>query len=42
MQEKEDLPKSSSIPIDPSLLGIAAGALLVGGGLVAVRIARRY
>ena len=41
-KEEKDLPKSGGIPIDPSLLGIGAGALLVGGGLVAVRIARRH
>jgi uncharacterized membrane protein YfcA len=40
-KEEKDLPKSGGIPIDPSLLGIGAGALLVGGGLVAVRVARR-
>src|SRR5918998_3635468 len=41
-KEEKDLPKSGGIPIDPSLLGIGAGALLVGGGLVAVRVARRH
>ncbi len=41
-EEEKDLPKSGGIPIDPSLLGIGAGALLVGGGLVAVRVARRH
>lgn len=40
-KEEKDLPKSGGIPIDPSLLGLGAGALLVGGGLVAVRVARR-
>jgi hypothetical protein len=39
---EKDLPKSGGISIDPSLLGIGAGALLVGGGLVAVRVARRH
>jgi hypothetical protein len=41
-KEEKDLPKSGGIPIDPSLLGIGACALLVGGGLVAVRVARRH
>jgi len=41
-KEEKDLPKSGGLPIDPSLLGIGAGALLVGGGLVAVRVARRH
>lgn len=40
-KEEKDLPKSGGIPIDPSLLGLGAGALLVGGGLVAVRVSRR-
>ena len=41
MKEEKDLPKSGGIPLDPSLLGIGAAALLVGGGLVAVRVSRR-
>ncbi len=41
MKDEKDLPKSGGIPIDTSLLGIGAGTLLVGGGLVAVRVARR-
>jgi uncharacterized membrane protein YfcA len=41
-KEEKNLPKSGGLPIDPSLLGIGAGALLVGGGLVAVRVARRH
>lgn len=40
-EKKEDLPKSGGLPINASLLGLGAGVLLVGGGLVAVRIARR-
>jgi opacity protein-like surface antigen len=36
---KEDLPKSGGFPINATLLGLGAGVLLVGGGLVAVRIA---
>jgi len=38
---KEDLPKSGGFPINASLLGLGAGVLLVGGGLVAIRIARQ-
>jgi len=37
----KDLPKSGGLPINASLLGLGAGVLLVGGGLVAVRIARQ-
>jgi len=40
-EEKKDLPKSGGVPITASLLGLGAGVLLVGGGLVAVRSARR-
>jgi len=40
-EEKKDLPKSGGVPINASLLGLGAGVLLVGGGLVAVRSARR-
>ena len=40
-EEKKDLPKSGGLPIDASLLGLGAGVLLVGGGLVAVRSAQR-
>jgi hypothetical protein len=38
-EEKKDLPKSGGVPINASLLGLGAGVLLVGGGLVAVRSA---
>ena len=38
---QKQLPKSGGIPIDPSLLGLGAGALLVGGGLVVRRAVRR-
>src|SRR5919107_5370323 len=41
MKEEKDLPKSGGIPMDPSVLGIGAAALLVGGGLVAIRVSRR-
>jgi hypothetical protein len=40
-KEEKDLPKSGGVPINASLLGLGAGVLLVGGGLVAVRSARR-
>ena len=40
-EEEKDLPKSGGLPINASLLGLGAGVLLVGGGLVAVRSARR-
>jgi H+/gluconate symporter-like permease len=40
-EEKKDLPKSGGIPVNASLLGLGAGVLLVGGGLVAVRSASR-
>ena len=39
--EEKDLPKSGGLPINASLLGLGAGVLLVGGGLIAVRSARR-
>ena len=38
---QKQLPKSGGIPIDASLLGLGAGALLVGGGLVVRRAVRR-
>ena len=41
-KKEKDLPKSGGIPVDPSILGIGAAALLVGGGLVAIRVARRH
>ena len=40
-KKKEDLPKSGGVPVNASLLGLGAGVLLVGGGLVAVRAARQ-
>jgi LPXTG cell wall anchor motif len=39
--KEKDLPKSGGLPINASLLGLGAGVLLVGGGLVAVRVARQ-
>ena len=40
-KEEKDLPKSGGLPVSASVLGLGAGALLVGGGLVAVRVTRR-
>ena len=40
-KKEKDLPKSGGIPVNPALLSLGAGALLVGGGLVAVRVSRR-
>ena len=41
-KEEKDLPKSGGLPVSASVLGLGAGALLVGGGLVAVRVTRRH
>ena len=41
-KEEKDLPKSGGLPVSASLLGLGAGALLVGGGLVAIRTTRRH
>ncbi len=41
-EKKDDLPKSGGLPVSASLLGLGAGALLVGGGLVALRTTRRH
>ena len=41
-KEEKDLPKSGGLPVSASLLGLGAGALLVGGGLVALRTTRRH
>jgi hypothetical protein len=40
-KDEKDLPKSGGLPVSASVLGLGAGALLVGGGLVAVRVTRR-
>lgn len=37
----KDLPKSGGVSINASLIGLGAGVLLVGGGLVAIRISRQ-
>lgn len=39
-EEKKDLPQSGGIYVDASVLGLAAGSLLVGGGLVSRRVIR--
>lgn len=39
-EKKEDLPKSGGPSVNPALLGLGTGALLVGGGLVALRVVR--
>jgi pectate lyase len=36
----KELPKSGGVPINASLLGLGAGALLVGGGLLVRKVAR--
>ena len=40
-KKKEEMPKTGGLPINASLLGLGAGVLLVGGGLVAIRANRR-
>ncbi len=37
----KDLPQSGGVSIDAALLGLTAGTLLVGGGLVARRVIRQ-
>lgn len=39
--EKKDLPESGGMSVDAALLGLAAGTLLVGGGLVVRRVIRQ-
>ncbi len=41
-KDEKDLPKSGGLPVSASILGLGAGALLVGGGLVALRATRRH
>jgi hypothetical protein len=36
----KELPKSGGVPINASLFGLGAGALLVGGGLLVCKVAR--
>lgn len=36
----KELPKSGGVPINASLLGLGAGALLVGGGLLVRKFTR--
>ena len=35
-----EMPKTGGVPIDASLLGLGAGALLVGGGLLVRKVTR--
>lgn len=35
-----EMPKTGGVPINASLLGLGAGALLVGGGLLVRRVTR--
>jgi uncharacterized membrane protein YfcA len=43
-KEKKDkmkeMPKTGGLPVDASLLGLGAGALLVGGGLLVRKVTR--
>jgi len=43
-KEKKDkmkeMPKTGGIPVDTAVLGLAAGALLVGGGLLVRKVTR--
>ncbi len=39
--EKKDLPQSGGMSADAALLGLTAGGLLVGDGLVARRVTRQ-
>ena len=41
-KEEKNLPQSGGIPVNPAVLSLGAGALLVGGGLVAARVSRRH
>lgn len=36
-EEMKEIPKTGGIPINSSLVGLGAGALLVGGGLIALK-----
>ena len=36
----KEMPKTGGLPVDASLLGLGAGALLVGGGLLVRKVAR--
>ena len=41
-KEEKDLPKSGGVPVGASLVGLGTGVLLLGGGLVALRLARQH
>jgi LPXTG-motif cell wall-anchored protein len=36
----KEMPKTGGVPINASLLGLGAGALLVGGGLLVRKVTR--
>ena len=36
----KEMPKTCGLPVDASLLGLGAGALLVGGGLLVRKVTR--
>ena len=40
-KDEKDLPKSGGVTVNGSLLGLGAGVLLVGGGLVALKVVRQ-
>ncbi len=39
-EKMKEMPKTGGVPINASLLGLGAGALLVGGGLLVRRVTR--
>jgi H+/gluconate symporter-like permease len=41
-KEEKDLPKSGGVPVGATLVGLGTGVLLLGGGLVALRLARQH
>ena len=41
-KEEKDLPKSGGVPVGATLIGLGTGVLLLGGGLVALRLARQH
>jgi uncharacterized membrane protein YfcA len=39
-EKMKEMPKTGGVPIDASLLGLGAGALLIGGGLLVRKVTR--
>ena len=39
-EKMKEMPKTGGIPVDASVLGLGAGALLVGGGLLVRKVTR--